>query len=156
MRKQVPILTNNLTKNEFLQLIPDCFQSVIFGTVDCHGNPITNVADIELVDQEKLIFSTTYQKDFYHRLKAHPRISITALLGKETMESVGLTLIGIATEVDRRYLDQIFAARPEMKQIAGENFSERREILRPFAITPLAGNIYDLRQSPIFQLKINF
>lgn len=42
-----------------------------------------------------------------------------------------------------------------MQQISA-NHSERRSILRPFAITPIAGSIYDLRQQPIFQKQIEF
>lgn len=34
MRKEVPQLDNSLTNDEFLQLIVDSFQSVVFGTVD--------------------------------------------------------------------------------------------------------------------------
>lgn len=156
MRKEVPKLTNHITNEDFLRLITDSFQSVVFGTVDQDGNPLTNVADIELYDNGQLIFATTFEKPFYQRLKNHPQISITALRGEETMSSVGITLTGIAKEVDRAYLDRIFSARPEMARISGENFSERRAILRPFAITPLRGSVYDLRQSPIFQKSFNF
>ncbi len=155
MRKEVPQLDNSLTNDEFLQLIVDSFQSVVFGTVDQNGDPHTNVADIEVRDGDWLIFSTTYQKAFYNRLKNHPRISITALKGNETLDSVGFTLDGVAEEVDEKYLDKIFAARPEMQQISA-NHSERRSILRPFAITPLVGSIYDLRQQPIFQKGFKF
>ena len=135
--------------------IVDSFQSVVFGTVDQNGDPHTNVADIEVLDGNRLIFATTYQKPFYQRLKIHPRISITALKGSETLDSVGFTLTGTATEVNQQYLEQIFDARPEMQQISA-NHSERRSILRPFAITPIAGSIYDLRQQPIFQKRIEF
>ncbi|CCI84676.1 pyridoxamine 5'-phosphate oxidase family protein [Lactobacillus pasteurii] len=155
MRKPVPMLDSKLTNDEFLQLIVDSFQSVIFGTVDENGDPHTNVADIEVRDGDKLIFATTYQKAFYNRLKNHPKISITALKGDETLDSVGFTLDGIAQEVDLKYLDEIFAKRPEMAQISA-NHSERREILRPFAIVPVAGSIYDLRQQPIFQKGFKF
>lgn len=155
MRKEVPMLDNSLTKDEFLNLIVESFQSVVFGTVDKNGDPHTNVADIEIKDGNKLIFSTTYQKAFYNRLKNHPRISITALKGEETLSSVGFTLDGIAEEIDQRYLDEIFAKRPEMQQISA-NHSERRSLLRPFAITPLVGSIYDLRQQPIFQKGLEF
>ncbi|MGN1272145.1 MAG: pyridoxamine 5'-phosphate oxidase family protein [Lactobacillus sp.] len=155
MRKSIPMLDNSITNDEFLSLIVDSFQSVIFGTVDQNGDPHTNVADIEIKDNDKLIFATTYQKAFYNRLKNHPRISITGLKGEETLSSVGFTLDGIAEEVDQKYLDEIFAARPEMKQISA-NHSERRSILRPFAITPINGSIYDLRQQPIFQKSLNF
>ncbi len=156
MRKEIPTLTNQTTSKDFLQLITDSFQSVVFGTVDQNGNPHTNVADIELYDNGRLIFATTFEKPFYQRLKSHPQISITALRGAETMTSVGVTLTGIVEEVDQSYLDRIFSAHPEMARISGENFSERRAILRPFAITPLCGSVYDLRQSPIFQKSFNF
>lgn len=155
MRKKVPMLDNSITNDEFLSLIVNSFQSVIFGTVDKNGDPHTNVADIEIKDGDKLIFATTYQKAFYNRLKNHSRISITALKGAETLSSVGFTLNSIAEEVDQKYLDEIFAKRPEMKQISA-NHSERRSLLRPFAITPINGSIYDLRQQPIFQKRLEF
>lgn len=155
MRKEVPTLTRNLTNDQFLQLIVDCFQSVIFGTVDQKGDPHTTVADIEVKDGNKLIFATSYQKAFYQRLKNHPRISITALKGDETLDSVGFTLTGDVHEADPKYLQQIFALHPEMKQISA-NHSERKSLLRPFAITPLTGSIYDLRQQPIFQKDLQF
>lgn len=155
MRKPVPQLDDNLTKDEFLRLIVETFQSVVFGTIDQYGDPITTVADIELKKENKLIFTTTNQKSFYNRLKNHSRISITALRGEETLESVGFTLKGDVQEIENKYLDEIFAKRPEMKQISS-NYSERREILRPFAITPIDGSIYDLRQQPIFQKKFQF
>lgn len=155
MRKEVPQLDDSLTNDEFLRLIVESFQSVVFGTVDQNGDPHTNVADIEVKDRNRLIFSTTYQKAFYNRLKSHPKVSITALKGNETLDSVGFTLDGIAKEVDEKYLDQIFATKPEMKQISA-NRSERRSILRPFAISPLVGSIYDLRQQPIFQKNFKF
>lgn len=155
MRREVPMLDNSLTNDEFLQLIVDSFQSVVFGTVDQNGDPHTNVADIEIRDQDKLIFATTYQKAFYNRLKNHPQISITALKGNETLDSLGLTLDGIVEEVDQKYLDQIFTTRPEMQRISA-NHSERRSILRPFAITPIVGSIYDLRRQPIFQMGFKF
>ncbi len=121
MRKEVPTLSNNLTKDEFLDLIVNSFQSVVFGTVDENGDPFTNVADIELKVEDKLLFSTTYQKAFYQRLKNHPRISITALKGNETLDSIGFTLNGIAKETDIKYLDEIFAQHPEMKQISANH-----------------------------------
>lgn len=155
MRKPVPQLDNNLTKDEFLRLIVESFQSVVFGTIDQYGDPITNVADIELRKENKLIFATTNQKPFYSRLKNHSRISITALRGEETLSSVDFTLSGDVHEIERKYLEEIFTKRPEMKQIS-RNYSERREILRPFAITPIDGSIYDLRQQPIFQKKFKF
>ena len=74
MRKPVPMLDSHLSGDEFLKLIVDSFQSVVFGTVDQNGDPHTNVADIEVLDGNRLIFATTYQKPFYQRLKASPHL----------------------------------------------------------------------------------
>lgn len=41
MRQHVPELDRNLSNDEFLDLIVDCFHSVIFGTVDQNGDPHT-------------------------------------------------------------------------------------------------------------------
>lgn len=156
MRSTIPMFSHPLSNQEFLQLIPDAFQSVIFGTVDAAGNPRTNVADIELLEKGQLIFATTYQKPFYQRLNDHPQVSITALRGDETLSSVGFSLVGTAHELGKQYLDQIFEKHAEMKQISGNNYTERRSLLRTFAIQPLFGSIYDLRQNPIFQQRLTF
>lgn len=154
MRKPVPMLDSKLSNAEFLDLIPSAFQSVVFGTV-ANGRPFTNVADIELCLDGKLYFTTTYQKSFYQRLHAQPYVSITALKGQETMSSVGFTLYGTVKEVDLSYLDKIYECHPEMLEI-NKTESERRELLRPFEITPTDGFVYDLRQTPIFQKSFTF
>ncbi|CCK83359.1 Putative uncharacterized protein [Lactobacillus equicursoris DSM 19284 = JCM 14600 = CIP 110162] len=154
MRKQVPMLDDSLSKAEFLSLIPAAFQSVVFATI-ADGRPFSNVADIELEKDGKLYFATTYQKAFYQRLHSQPYVSITALKGEETMSSVGFTLNGTVEEVDLSYLDLIYASHPEMLEI-NKTESERRELLRPFAITPIDGFVYDLRQTPIFQKGFKF
>lgn len=68
MRKAVPKLDDSLTKNQFLNLIVKSFQSVVFGTVNKTGYPLTNVVDIGVKDDNQLIFATTYQKVFYDHL----------------------------------------------------------------------------------------
>lgn len=47
MRQHVPQLTDELTNKQFLDLIVDCFHSVVFGTVDQNGDPHTNIIDID-------------------------------------------------------------------------------------------------------------
>lgn len=46
MRQHVPSLDNNLTNDDFLDLIVACFHSVIFGTVDQNGEPHTQALSI--------------------------------------------------------------------------------------------------------------
>ena len=52
-------------------------------------------------------------------------------------------------------VDKIYECHPEMLEI-NKTESERRELLRPFEITPTDGFIYDLRQTPIFQKSFTF
>lgn len=47
MRQHVPKLTDDISNNEFLDLIVDCFHSAIFGIVDENGEHHTNVIDID-------------------------------------------------------------------------------------------------------------
>lgn len=59
MRQHVPELDRNLSNDEFLDLIVDCFHSVIFGIVDQNGDPHTNIIDIDFNEDGRLIFATT-------------------------------------------------------------------------------------------------
>lgn len=157
MRKEIPALDKNLTKADFLKIIVDSFQTVIFATVDDQGHARSNAADIELVDdQNRLIFSTIVNGAFYNRLKNHPYISITGLKGTETMNSVAVTVNGKVEEVDDLYMDKIYATHPEMANIDSADERSSRNTLRPFAITPIDGSVYDLRQKPVFQQYFDF
>ena len=69
MRKPVPMLDSHLSGDEFLKLIVDSFQSVVFGTVDQNGDPHTNVADIEVLDGNRLIFCDDLSKTILSTFK---------------------------------------------------------------------------------------
>ena len=69
MRQHVPKLTDDISNNEFLDLIVDCFNSAIFGIVDENGELHTNVIDIDFNKNERLIFATTNQKSFYRKFE---------------------------------------------------------------------------------------
>lgn len=60
MRQHVPELDRNLSNDEFLDLIVDCFHSVIFGTVDQNGDPHTNIIDIDFNEDGRLIFARSH------------------------------------------------------------------------------------------------
>lgn len=64
MRKPVPMLDRQLSGDEFLKLIVDSFQSVVFGTVDQNGDPHTNVADIEVLDGNRLFLQRPIKNHF--------------------------------------------------------------------------------------------
>ncbi|GAA3627601.1 hypothetical protein GCM10022297_02690 [Lactobacillus hamsteri] len=65
MRKDVPKLNDQVTKEDFLDMIVESFQTVIFATVDDAGHPRSNAADIELRENNKLIFSTIKDGNFH-------------------------------------------------------------------------------------------
>ena len=151
----VPELTDDIGNDEFLDLIVDCFHSAIFGTVDENGEPHTNVIDIDFNENGRLIFATTNQKSFYRNLKRHNRVSITALRGRETLTSVGFTLQGYVDEISPSYLNKIFEIKPEMHHIYA-NKTEDFDTLRAFALTPVIGSVYDLREKKVFQKQFDF
>lgn len=150
MRKEIPMLDDTLTKEEVLNIIVESFQTVIFATVDNNDIPHSNAADIELNDQNKLIFSTYKGGAFYRRLKYQPTISFTGLKGTETLNSVAITVNGKVEELDVDYLAEIYVVHPEMGSVSN------KDTLRPFAITPTEISVYDLRRQPVFQKKFKF
>ena len=148
MRQHVPNLDTNLTNNDFLDLIVSCFHSAIFGTVDQNGEPHTNIVDIDFNEDGRLIFATTNQKNFYRNIKGNNRVCLTALRGRETLSSVGFTLKGYVDEISPSYIDKILEIKPEMHRIYA-NKTKDINTLRPFALTPVLGSVYDLRGSCI-------
>ncbi|MDH5100078.1 pyridoxamine 5'-phosphate oxidase family protein [Lactobacillus kefiranofaciens] len=155
MRQHVPQLTDELTNKQFLDLIVDCFHSVVFGTVDQNGDPHTNIIDIDFNEDGRLIFATTNHKNFYRNLKIHNRVSMTAMRGRESLSSIGFTLEGYVNEISPAYLDKIKAIKPALHRIY-DNRAEDLNTLRPFALTPIIGSIYDLRSERTFQKQFDF
>lgn len=155
MRKEIPTFTNEMNANDFLKVIVNSFQTMIFATIDNENHARSNAADIELLEDGKLIFSTIVGGIFYNRLKKHPYISITGLRGTETMNSVALTVNGKVEEINHSYIEKIYSAHPEMEEIEDADSASKRNTLRPFAITPSEISVYDLRQNPVFIRKID-
>ncbi|EEJ72105.1 pyridoxamine 5'-phosphate oxidase family protein [Lactobacillus ultunensis] len=155
MREHVPALDENLTNEDFLNLIVGCFHSAIFGTVDQNGDPHTSIVDLDFNEDGRLIFATTNQKNFYRNIKSNNRVSVTALRGRETTNSIGFTLKGYVDEISPSYLDKIFKIKPEMHRIYN-NRSRDFNTLRPFALTPILGSVYDLRKGHVFQKQFDF
>ena len=142
MRKEIPVLTDDLIKEKFLDIIVASFQTRIFATIDDNNHGHSNAADIELRDGEKLVFSTIVNGAFYNRLKKHPYISITGLKGDKTMNSLAFTVNGKVKEVDSSYLNKIYETHPEMKDIDATDPDSSKDTLRPFAIEPIDGQVY--------------
>ena len=155
MRQHVPNLDTNLTNNDFLDLIVSCFHSAIFGTVDQNGEPHTNIVDIDFNEDGRLIFATTNQKNFYRNIKGNNRVCLTALRGRETLSSVGFTLKGYVDEISLSYIDKILEIKPEMHRIYA-NKTKDINTLRPFALTPVLGSVYDLREGRACQKQFDF
>ena len=73
MRKEIPTFTNEMNANDFLKVIVNSFQTMIFATIDNENHARSNAADIELLEDGKLIFSTIVGEKaslyFYYWLK---------------------------------------------------------------------------------------
>lgn len=95
------------------------------------------------------------RKVFIANLKRHNHVSITALRGRETLTSVGFTLQGYVDEISPSYLNKIFEIKPKMHHIYA-NKTEDFDTLRAFALTPVIGSVYDLRDENVFQKQFDF
>ncbi|WP_308557051.1 pyridoxamine 5'-phosphate oxidase family protein [uncultured Lactobacillus sp.] len=155
MRQHVPSLDNNLTNDDFLDLIIACFHSVIFGTVDQNGEPHTSIVDLDFREDNRLIFATTNKKNFYRNIKGNNRVCLTALRGRDIPSSVGFTLKGYVDEISPSYLDEILEIKPELRHIYDDK-TEDLDALRAFALTPILGSVYDLRNGRVFQKQFDF
>ena len=155
MRQYVPSLDTNLTNNDFLDLTVACFHSTIFGTVDQNGEPHTNIVDLDFNEDGCLIFATTNKKNFYRNIKGNNRVCLTALRGRETLSSVGFTLKGYVDEISPSYLKKILEIKPECGRIYA-NKTEDLDTLSVFALTPVLGSVYDLREGRVFQKQFDF
>ena len=88
-------------------------------------------------------------------MKGNNRVCLTALRGRETLSSVGFTLKGYVDEISPSYLKKILEIKPELHRIYA-NRTEDLDTLSAFALTPVLGSVYDLREGRAFQKQFDF
>lgn len=86
-------------------------------------------------------------------MKGNNRVCLTALRGRETLSSVGFTLKGYVDEISPSYLKEILEIKPECGRIYA-NKTKDLDTLSVFALTPVLGSVYDLREGRAFQKNL--
>lgn len=143
-----------MSAEQYLQMIQQDIHSVVFATIDENQFPVTCVIDIMLADKDGLYFLTAKGKAFYERLQNQPVISITGMIGNDTLSSKSVTLRGEVREIGQGLLSEIFEKKPYMKAIYPNTAS--RTALTVFQIYKGSGEFFDLSQKPIFRERFSF
>lgn len=138
----------------YLGLLKDSIHSTVFSTIDSDGNPSSRIIDIMLVKDTKIYFLTANTKPFYQQIIENPYVSITGVLGDDTMSSLSLTVKGKAKEIGTNYLSEIFEENTYMSQLYPTDSS--RQILRVFEIDTGILEVIDLSKKPIYQKELSF
>lgn len=143
-----------MSAEKYLHMIQQDIHSVVFATTDENHFPVTCVIDIMLADKGGLYFLTARGKAFYERLKNQPVISVTGIIGNNTLSSKSVTIRGEVRKIGQERLSEIFAKNPYMKIIYPN--TESRTALTVFQIYKGSGEFFDLSQKPIFREQFSF
>lgn len=143
-----------MSAQKYLEFLQKEIHSTIMATVSADGSPATCVIDMMLVDENGLYFLTAKGKSLYQRLVAQPKISITGLVGEDTMSSKSVTITCEAREIFDERLEEIFIKNPYMCDIYPQEDS--REALTVFHIFKGKGEFFDLTTRPITRETFSF
>ena len=111
-------------------------KSVAFATVE-DGVPSVRIADVMLIEDDKIYFLTDRGKSFYRQLIQNKHV---ALAGMDE-NYVSIRISGKAQPADCKYVDSIFEENPSLGDIYAPN---TRDILEAFCICEGIGEIFDL------------
>ncbi len=111
-------------------------KSVAFATLE-NGMPSVRIADVMLIEEDKIYFLTDRGKSFYRQLMENKNV---ALVGMDE-NYVSVRVSGKAVLADCTYIDKIFEENPSLGDIYAPN---TRDILEAFCICEGIGEIFDL------------
>lgn len=129
---------------EFLREI----KSVAFATSE-NNVPSVRIADVMLVEEDKIYFTTARGKSFYRELIKNPYVSLVGM--NKDYKTVRVS--GPVKMVGREWVDKIFEANPMMNDLYA---GEKRDILDAFCIYEGAGDIFDLSVLPPQRSRFSF
>lgn len=127
--------------------VQDCLQllreikSVSFATVDEQGLPQVRIADVMIVEAEKLYFCTARKKAFYDQLINTKHVAIVGMNEKYQM----VRLSGKVKKLDeqKQWIDRIIQENPALDALyAGET----RYTLEPFCIENGKIEFFELKE----------
>lgn len=141
-------------REEIFKYIVDEIHSVIIATIDEDNLPITCAIDIMDYDEEGLYFLTSKGKGFYKRLKNNKNISLTAMKGHDTLNTVAITIRGEVKEIGPEKIGYLFSKNEYMKKIYPTEKSKMS--LTVFKLEKGKGECFDLRTRPIKRHEFSF
>ncbi len=139
---------------KYFSYIVDEIHTVIVGTVDENGLPITCAIDIMDYDDNSLYFLTAKGKSFFERLKNKKYLSFTGMKGDDTLSRVAVSVSGEVREIGSEKLQELFTKNPYMYEIY--KTEESRSALTVFQIYNGSGEWFDLSKKPIERAIFNF
>lgn len=138
----------------YLKYLVEEMHTVIVATVDNNNQPVTSAIDIMDYDNNGLYFLTAKGKGFYDRLIKNKFISLTAIKGNSTMESVALSVRGKVKELGYDLIDDLFAKNTYMNEIYPTE--QAKKALTVFYIYDGNGEWFDLSKKPIERESFSF
>lgn len=143
-----------MESKNYLQYLVEKIHSTIVATVDEEGLPITCAIDIMDYDEKGLYFITAKGKGFYNRLVNRKYLSLTALKGETTMESVSISLSGKVRDIGSEKVKYIFDKNKYMYELYPTE--ESRRAITVFQIYEGTGEYFDLSKKPIYRENFTF
>ncbi len=138
----------------YLKFLADEIHTTIAATVDGNGLPVTCAVDMMDADENGLYFLTAKGKSFYDRLVQSGYISLTALKGNSTMDSIAVSVRGNVKEIGGERLPDLMMKNPYMFEIYSSQAS--RQALTVFQIYKGEGEWFDLSKKPIERIQFAF
>lgn len=139
---------------EYLSYIVKQIHTVIVATVDDSGLPVTAAIDMMDSDENSLYFLTAKGKGFYDRLVKRGYLSLTAIKGNGTMNSVAVSVRGKVQELGWAPIPQLIEKNPYMLEIYPTE--ESRQALTAFRLYEGNGEWFDLSKKPIERASFSF
>lgn len=138
-----------MTTAEILTMLQKDIHTTVFATVDEEGLPHTCVIDLMLADESGLYFLTAKGKSFYHRLMVKPFVAVSGMKGRDTLNSIAISVRGRVCCIGQERLKEIFEKNPYMGEIYPT--PESRKALVVFRLDCGEGEYFDLSQLPPFR-----
>lgn len=123
-------------------------KSVAFATIE-NDQPRVRIADVMLIEDDKIYFTTARGKSFYRQIQKNPYLALVGM--DETYKTIRVS--GDVKKVGRDYVDKIFTANPMMNDLYA---GEKRDILDAFCIFKGVGEIFDLSVVPPIRSRFAF
>lgn len=150
----LPLTGQDSEPEAFFSLLCRTIHTVVAATADDRGLPVTCAIDIMDYDDRNLYFLTARGKGFYQRLKARPFMSLTGIMGHDTMSSAAVTVRGRVEELDETVLNRLLQKNAYMYEIYPS--AESRKALSAFRLCDGSGEYFDLSVRPVFRKQFVF